>query len=141
MDLSVICPIHNNADTMLPMIASFQQQNIGNYEIEYIFICNGCKDNSEELLYKFKKMFPNTFKNCIILNETFSDTGLARQKGVDVSTGDYIAFCDMDDWLLSKTTFKDLLDCTKLYPNTLIQFGFDLPKKDYFFITEDNKIS
>lgn len=135
-DLSVICPVYNNASTMLPMIASFQQQEIGSYEVEYIFVCNGCTDNSKEVLEKLVAAYPETFKNCTILNKKYCDTGRARQDGVDIALGKYILFCDMDDWLLSNTMFKELLDIEKKRPNTFIRFNLDLPKKDWFYIDE-----
>lgn len=136
MDLSVICPVYNNAKTMLPMIASFQQQIVDGYNIEYIFICNGCTDNSEEILRQFVNMYPETFKNHIILRRGYSDVGHARQDGFDVSTGDCIIFCDMDDWLLSQYFFIDIIQINKNNPDKIIRFEFDLPKKDYFFIED-----
>ena len=137
MDLSVICPVYNNVETMLPMITSFQQQDIGNYEIEYIFVCNGCTDNSKEVIKGLTALYPKTFKNCKIFEPDFADVGLARNFGVEHSTGDYIFFCDMDDWFLSRTVFKELLNLTKIYPNTILHFKFDLPKKDWFFLRDD----
>ena len=139
MDLSVICPVYNNVETMLPMLASFQLQDIGEYSVEYLFICNGCTDNSEEVLTQLVKLFPATFKNYKIVHADKGDVGIARQIGVNISTGNYILFCDMDDWLLSKTMFRELLEIAYSHPDGTFQFGIDLPKKDYFF-TENNQI-
>lgn len=138
MDLSVICPVYNNVDNMLPMMASFQLQDTSDYEVEYIFVCNGCTDNSEEVIQKMVELFPQTFKNNTILNIDFADTGIARQIGVNNAKGDYILFCDMDDWLLSRTMFKELLDYTKVVPNSVIHFYIDCPEKDWFFIKNGN---
>lgn len=138
MDLSVICPVYNNVNNMLPMIASFQAQDVGDYEVEYIFVCNGCKDNSENVLLSLLPLFPDTFKHYQILHEDNGDTGIARQIGVENAIGDYILFCDMDDWLLSRTMFKELLDEEKHHPRAILHFGIDLPKKDWFFIKNGN---
>lgn len=137
MDLSVICPVYNNAKTMLPMIASFQQQIVDGYSIEYIFICNGCTDNSEEILHQFVNMYPETFKNHIILHRGYGDVGHARQEGFEASTGNCILFCDMDDWLLSEYFFDNIIKTNRMYSNRLIKFGYDLPKRDYFYLEND----
>ena len=40
----------------------------------------------------------------------------------------------MDDWLLDREAFKKVLQVAEEHPNKLVKFGFDLPKKDYFYL-------
>lgn len=138
MDLSVICPVYNNVSTMLPMLGSFQRQYVDGIDVEYIFVCNNCSDESEQVLTNITGIFKDTFKNIKIIHEDFGDTGLARQSGVDHSTGDFVIFCDMDDWLLENDMFQQLVLIGKQYPEYLFRYGFDLPKKDYFYIKDGN---
>lgn len=139
MDLSIICPVYNNKDSMLKMMSSFCQQNIEGLEVEYIFVCNGCTDGSEHMIKRYIQGKPRAFPHYSILSFDWNDVGRARQEGVNASTGNYILFCDMDDWLLDTNMYQELLYFASESPGALIEFGFDLPKRDYFYI-EDGKL-
>lgn len=137
MDLSIICPVYNNKSTMITMMSSFCCQNIENLEIEYIFVCNGCTDNSEHMIRRYIEGKPQAFPHYSILSFDWNDVGRARQEGVNAAKGDYILFCDMDDWLLDTNMYQELLYFAHQAPGALVKFNFDLPKKDYFFIRDE----
>lgn len=96
--VSVIVPTYNRSKMLIKAIESIFNQSYKN--IEVIVIANGCTDDTDiivgTLIKKYGKI---TF-----LNFTKPLGGAeARNKGLDVVRGEYIAFLDDDDeWLETK---------------------------------------
>ena len=102
-DISVIIPVYNLERCIRPMLDSLQEQDLGDYKAEIIFVLNNCTDKSEKVIRRYG--FDYTIINC-----TTQGCGPARNAGMDIATGEYIWFMDGDDWLLSNTAIKDALD-------------------------------
>ena len=62
-------------------------------DLEIICINDGSKDKSLEILEQFTKKS----KNIIIINQINKGSAIARNKGVSISKGKFIAFLDSDD--------------------------------------------
>jgi len=90
--ISIIVPVHNSSKYLSNCIESIINQTYKNIEI--ITIENGSTDNSLEILNKYKDK---------ILIEVLKESGLsqARNKGLEISKGKYIAFIDSDDTIES----------------------------------------
>lgn len=101
-DISVIVPVFNLEKYIQPMLDCLKRQDLGDYTAEFIFVLNNCTDKSEEVIRA------NGFDQ--IYNCTEQGCGCARNTGYEESCGKYIWFMDGDDWLLSKTAIKDVLD-------------------------------
>ena len=94
--ISVIIPTYNRAAVLIPAIQSVLNQTYPN--IEVIIIDDGSTDETEQLLSPY-------IKNHSIHYYKFTNNGVAaaRNKGVSLSSGKWIAFLDSDDeWLENK---------------------------------------
>lgn len=97
MKLSIIVPIFNVELYIAKCALSLLNQTVLNDEYEVIFINDGTKDNSIEILKKtidFKNI-----KHFYILEKENGGLSSARNYGIDHSKGDYIWFVDSDDWI------------------------------------------
>ena len=94
--VSVIIPVHNSENYILECINSVINQTYKNLEI--IVVDDKSTDNSVNLIKSIK----DKRIKLIELNVN-SGAAIARNKGIEASTGDYICFLDSDDyWKLKK---------------------------------------
>ena len=89
--ISVIVPIYNAENTIIPTINSIRAQDYVNLEI--LLIDDGSIDKSLEICLSLEKQ-DRRIKAFPIRN---SGPALARQYGLDRAKGKYVAFCDSDD--------------------------------------------
>ncbi|MCL1474290.1 glycosyltransferase family 2 protein [Argonema antarcticum] len=87
--VSVIIPAYNAEKTILETIQSLQQQTFSDFEA--IVINDGSTDSTVELLSKIEDGRLKVF--------SYENGGLpvARNRGIDRATGEYITFIDADD--------------------------------------------
>ena len=91
--VSVIIPVYG-AEAFLPdCIASLRAQTLR--DIELIFICDGSPDHSLAILRKAETL---DSRIRVIAFEENQGVSAARNAGLDAARGDYIGFCDGDDW-------------------------------------------
>ena len=93
--ISVIIPAYNAERTILDTIASVQQQTFADFEL--IVINDGSTDGTLELLQSVKDDRLQVF--------SYENGGLptARNRGIERSQGEFIAFLDADDlWATDK---------------------------------------
>lgn len=102
-DLSVIIPVYNLERFLTPMLDSLKEQDLGEYNIENIFVLNNCTDASENVIRE-------SGLNCTIINCTEQGCGPARNAGFEIATGKYIWYMDGDDWLLRDDAIRMVLD-------------------------------
>lgn len=97
--LSIIVPVFNTArDGMLnKCMDSLVNQSIDNYEI--IAVDDASTDNSLEILRDYEARYPDLVK--VVTYEKNRHQGGARNKGIDISKGEWIGFIDSDDWIAS----------------------------------------
>lgn len=89
--VSVIIPIYNGADYIDNVVGTFLNQELK--EIELICVNDGSKDNSLELLRKLEK----TDDRIIVIDKENGGAGSARNAGIKVAKGEYLAIFDIDD--------------------------------------------
>ena len=92
--VSIIIPIYNSEDYIEKCLKSILKQTYKNYEI--IAINDGSSDNSKKILESFSKKYPNVIRYISQANMGVAKT---RNKGIKISTGDYITFIDNDDFI------------------------------------------
>lgn len=98
--VSLIVPIYNTAKYLDKCLNSLVNQTLK--DIEIILINDGSTDNSEEIINKFND------KRIKYICKQNEGIGKTRNLGIDISTGEYIAFVDSDDYL-------SLDFCEKMY--------------------------
>ncbi|KAF2330355.1 glycosyltransferase family 2 protein [Flavobacterium ginsenosidimutans] len=87
---SVVIPLHNKADHIENAIKSIFDQTFIDYEI--IIINDGSTDASEAIARKFYD------KRIQIFNQKNQGVSVARNFGIEKSSGKFIAFLDADDY-------------------------------------------
>lgn len=102
-DVSIIIPVYNLERFIQPMLDSLLSQDYGGYTHEIIFVLNNCTDKSEDVIRQ-------SGLDCTIINCETQGCGPARNAGLDIATGNYVWMLDGDDWLLSNTAIRDVLD-------------------------------
>ena len=96
--VSVITPVYNTEDYFDKMINSVKNQTLKNIEV---IVVNDCSlGNIETMISKYMQqdsriMYCKTPKNL--------GAGGARNLGLKYAKGEYIMFCDSDDWLDLRT--------------------------------------
>lgn len=99
--ISVIIPNYNYAQYLDQAIQSVLKQSYDNLEL--IVVNNGSTDNSLEILEKYEH------KIHLINQPNLGQSG-ARNSGLSVSSGEYIAFLDADDfWQTGKLEMQSAL--------------------------------
>lgn len=93
--ISVIVPVYNVEKYLEECLDSIQNQTFSNIEI--ILVNDGSSDNSKEICKKYCEQ-DNRFK---LINQTNQGQSVARNTGVAASKGEFIAFVDSDDIILS----------------------------------------
>lgn len=99
---SVIIPVYNAEKTISRCIESIVSQCYDSCEI--ILINDGSIDDSLKICESYSKKF-----DCIkVINKSNGGPSSARNKGLDMASGEYILFVDSDDYVLSN--FFSVLD-------------------------------
>jgi len=88
---SIVIPTYNRANFILKAVESYLQQDYSNFEI--IVVDDGSTDSTkkEVLSIKDKRVNYSYIQN--------SERGAARNYGIRLAKGDYINFCDSDDYV------------------------------------------
>lgn len=105
--ISIIIPTYNRKYQLKECIDSILRQTYSNYEILIIDDCS--KDNIEEFL----KENYNDNRIIYIKNKINSGAGFSRKNGYNNSTGDYIIFCDDDDYYIDNNFFNKVVEIFK----------------------------
>ena len=138
MVLSIIICTYNRLDFLKKCIDSILKQISKNNGIEIVVIDNNCNDGTKEHINSLNSTYINYFL------ETKQGLSHARNKGIEVSKGDFLAFVD-DDATIDEKWLKSLLYHLKnqninhiyggpIFPN----FEVNCPKwiDDGYFIRE-----
>lgn len=92
IDLSIIVPVYNAEYYLRKCLNSIMSQQTS-YSYEVICVNDGSKDNSISILEEFQQKFPNI----VIFNQENAGISAARNKGIELANGKYLAFVDNDD--------------------------------------------
>lgn len=123
--VSVIVPVYNVEEYIERCLESLINQTL--QEIEVIIVNDGSPDNSQLIIDKYVKMYPDKIKSFIKENGGLSD---ARNFGMKYAKGSFIGFVDSDDYV-------DITMYEKLY-NKAIEEEADITVCGYFGVDEKN---
>lgn len=91
--ISIIIPIYNSELFLERCLSSLKNQTYSN--IEFLMIDDGSTDKSAETCKKYQLM-DHRFR---YIYQPNSGVSAARNRGLNVAAGEYIGFCDSDDWV------------------------------------------
>ena len=106
--ISVIIPAYNASATIERCLNSILGGHYRN--IEVIVIDDGSTDNTEDIVKKIIER-DNRVK---LVSQANGGVGVARCRGIKEGSGDYIAFCDADDWFESNY-LQEHMKCIEKY--------------------------
>lgn len=91
--ISVIVPVYNVEPYLKKCVESVLCQT--HYNLEVILIDDGSTDNSGKICDEFQERD----NRVIVIHQVNKGQAAARNVGLDIATGDWIAFLDGDDWI------------------------------------------
>ena len=92
--ISIVVPIYNAQDYLQECIKSvLYNQTLTN--IEVILVNDGSTDKSGDIIDEYKKLD----NRVITYHQSNQGVAAARNKGLELSKGEYILFLDNDDWI------------------------------------------
>lgn len=94
--VSVIVPVYNTEAYLSLCLQSLMGQTLR--DMEFIIIDDGSTDGSGEIMDDFARR-DNRFR---IIRQANQGLGNARNAGLKVACGEYVAFVDSDDWVIYK---------------------------------------
>lgn len=116
--VSIIVPVHNSESYLHKCVDSLLAQTL--QEIEIILIDDASTDNSRALMADYANRYPQKVR-CLYLDENIRQGG-ARNRGMEIASGEYIGFVDSDDWV-ERNTYQSLYAAAK---------GADMCGADYW---------
>ena len=95
--ISVIVPAYNAEKYIIECLNSIENQTYQNVEI--IVVDDGSTDNTYTVVEEYAK----NRNNIILFHQENGGVCAARNKGIEISSGEYITFLDADDYFLTDT--------------------------------------
>lgn len=105
--ISVIVPVYNVEQYIEKCVRSLMEQTMKD-GIEFIFINDCTPDDSMQILERVVGEYPERNGQVVIGNNS-SNVGVSesRRKGIELAKGEYIGWCDSDDWC-EKAMFEEM---------------------------------
>ena len=107
MKISVIVPVYNKKKYIAECLKCVTSQSLD--DIEIICIDDGSTDGSAEIIADFMKKDGRIR----LISQTNKGSGAARNAGIKVARGEYIAFLDADDFYPSNDTLARIYAAAK----------------------------
>lgn len=141
--VSIIIPVYNASNFMDKCLDSLSKQTLDN--LEFIFIDDHSTDDSVDKLKHFiQTTFSDKSNIQLILHSENKGSATARNTGLSVAKGKYVAFIDIDDWMhydMLKTFYEkaELEYCDIVWCDFYLEFVESTLKKSQTF-NEDAKL-
>lgn len=115
--ISLIIPIYNAEKYLAECLASVKAQSFGDFEC--LCVNDGSTDASAQIIEKLAQKDP---RFCLI-NQKNCGCSMARNKGIEVAQGEYLAFLDQDD-LLHPQALETLFYLIEKYKSDVAAFEY-----------------
>ncbi|MGN0353865.1 MAG: CDP-glycerol glycerophosphotransferase family protein [Muricoprocola sp.] len=122
MKISVIVAAYNAQEYLEECLESILQQGISDYEI--IVVNDGSTDRTAEILDRYAERYDQI----TVLHKENGGPSSARNRGLDIAKGEYIAFLDSDDWM-ANNALKQMYDVAKERDADLVIGKYDIFNK------------
>ncbi len=120
--LSIIIPIYNSEKYLDACLKSIFKQSFKDYEV--IMVDDGSGDSSGEICKKYSAKD----KRFRYFKKENGGSYKARLFGAEQASGEFVTFCDSDDYYADKNAFKIIYEDSKRKKYELLQFSH---KKKY----------
>lgn len=127
--VSIIVPIYNCEKDIERTIESIIKQSYNNIEI--ILVNDGSTDNSAKVVEEYRKID----KRIKVIHQKNAGVSAARNTGLDVASGNYIAFIDADDYI-EQDYIKTLYEQAKKNNCDIVKCCFKRNDKDVQYFPE-----
>lgn len=124
---SFIVPVYNTEKYLKKCLDSLVNQTYKDFEI--IVVNDGSTDKSSNIISKYQKKY----KNIIVIDKENEGLSMARNRGVQKSSGKYIIFVDSDDYVSNK--LLEEVD-KKIDDSDILRFQIATEDEDYTKINE-----
>ncbi len=125
--VSVIIPVYNVENYLEKCLDSLVNQTLK--EIEIIVVNDGSSDNSQKIIDKYVKKYPN---QVISINQENGGQGAARNTGISYASGEYIGYVDSDDYV-EKNMYEEMYNKAKSENADIVICGNNI-------VSEDNEL-
>ena len=131
IEVSIIVPIYNIEKYLERCIDSILSQTFTNFEL--ILVDDGSPDNCPEIcdLYALKD------SRIKVIHKKNGGLADARNAGLNITQGKYIAFCDGDDYV-SNTWIEHFMNAIHEKKDNYIFCGFDIVNSEHFINDKKN---
>lgn len=119
--VSVVVPCYNAASYLGKCIEHLVGQTIGIADIEVILVDDASTDHgaTSEIIMKYEQEYQDTVI-AVFLEENMRQGG-ARNIGISYASGEYLIFCDADDWLMPEA-LEHLYEAAQEYDADVVEF-------------------
>ena len=124
---SFIVPVYNTEKYLKKCLDSLVNQTYKDFEI--IVVNDGSTDKSSSIISKYQKKY----KNIIVIDKENEGLSMARNRGVQKSSGKYIIFVDSDDYVSNK--LLEEID-KKIDDSDILRFQIATEDEEYTKINE-----
>ena len=93
MIVSIVVPIYNTAQFLRACLDSIISQSYEDFEC--ILVDDGSVDESLEICKEYAHRDPRF----VVIHQDNLGVSSARNKGIKIARGEYLAFIDSDDWV------------------------------------------
>ena len=124
---SFIVPVYNTEKYLKKCLDSLVNQTYKDFEI--IVVNDGSTDKSSSIISKYQKKY----KNIIVIDKENEGLSMARNRGVQKSSGKYIIFVDSDDYVSNK--LLEEVD-KKIDDSDILRFQIATEDEEYIKINE-----
>ncbi len=140
--LSVIVPVYNVEEYLEKCLDSLVNQTLK--DIEIIVVNDESPDNSQLIIDKYKKNYPDKI---ISIKQKNTGQGVARNNALKKASGEYITYVDSDDWIdldayahLYKVAKKKDADIV-IFGNKVVSMEGNIISEDFPVIYDDKKFN
>ena len=104
VQISVIIPVYNAADTLERCLDSILAQSFGDFQV--IIVDDASTDGSLELAQRWVKQDARF----VVIPAAHGGAGAARNAGLPFATGEYVVYMDADDYWVQEDLLQNLVD-------------------------------
>lgn len=116
--ISIIVPVFNNENYLCECINSIISQTYKNWEL--ILVDDGSTDSSKKIC----DHYANNDNRINVIHKNNSGVSDSRNKGLDISHGDYVIFLDSDDYWCDSTILEKMITLAEEYNLDIVRGGY-----------------